>query len=209
MSQRVDDLFHNRLGADLARAHEALPAFVGLVVLQAQRPGLAGASEGEAGLRGDEGMLRDRLAPHPLALGSVRGTGGAAKVEGGENTRADPVRFGIARLLAGGCSGRRERVREDRLDIVGCDGTIALAVDLHQRFEPVHAPAGHAVDLMALGRKGIGETVGAGRAGEGVVGDADDGHADCTSFTMLSRSSRTCMSSPVRAAGPALHRPRQ
>ena len=43
------------------------------------------------------------------------------------------------------------------------------AFDLDQRFEPLHAPAARALDLVALLGEGRGQFVGAEGAGEGVV----------------------------------------
>src|SRR5690606_29963367 len=98
---------------------------------------------------------------------------------------------------------------ENGVDVADGGRAEARAVDLHQRFEPVHAPARGAVDLVALAREGGGELVGTERAGEGVIGNTDDHRAFSITWARPAASSRACSRSPTRAAGPALHSPRQ
>src|SRR6185437_8079817 len=124
----LGDFAQDLLAADPSRALEAAPAAGRLVILEAQRPGLARARERQPLLAGDERMLLDR------ADGDLAGP-----------------------------------AFEDVVDVLDRRRAEALAVDLDQRLEPLHAPAADALDLVALSGESCGELVGAESAGEGVV----------------------------------------
>src|SRR5690606_6185609 len=86
---------------------------------------------------------------------------------------------------------------ENGIEIADRRRAEAGAVDLHQRFKPVHAPARRAVDLVTLCREGFSQLVGAQRAGEGIVGNTDNHRTFSISSTSPAESSRAWSRSPV------------
>src|SRR5690606_5156981 len=101
------------------------------------------------------------------------------------------------------------RAVEDGIDVVERGGAEPVAVDFDERLEPLHAPARGALHFVALLRKSLRQRVGAEGTGQGVVGNTDNHRAFSITSTSPLESRRAWSLSPTRAAGPALHRPRQ
>src|SRR5690606_41796974 len=101
------------------------------------------------------------------------------------------------------------RAVEDGIDVVERGGAEPVAVDFDERLEPLHAPARGALHFVALLRKILRPRVGAEGTGQGVVGNTDNHRAFSITSTSPLESRRAWSLSPTRAAGPALHRPRQ
>ena len=179
--------------------------------------------------------LDPRREPGPAATAQARGEHffhGCLGADGARAVKARPAagggvivkagRAGLPRagegqaLLAldeGMFGNRADRLgrgaSENRVDIGQSGRAEALPIDLHQRFEPVHPPAGNPVHLVAPGRKGFGQPVGTHGAGQGIIGNLHKHQAFSITWVSAAASSRANNSSPTRALGPLEHRPRQ